>query len=85
MAGTFNTLITLRLLYELHNEDIQIKHGGYIQHLDYTHKSQKEYQQNYGVFWGFLDSNSSLTEKDIEVLKGPVHQKCFWSWDELKK
>ena len=36
MAGTFNTLITLRLLYELHNEDIQIKHGGYIQHLDYT-------------------------------------------------
>ena len=46
--------------------------------LDYTHKSQNGYQQNYGVFCGFLeDSNSLSTEKDIEVLKGHVHQKMI--------
>ena len=68
------------------NEDIQIKNGEYIQHLDYTHKFQKEYQQSYGVFCGFSeDSNSPSTEKDMEVLKGHVHQKCFLSWDELKR
>ena len=50
-----------------HNENIQIKIGGYIRHLDYTHKSQKEYQQNYGVFCGFLeDSNSPSIAKDIK-------------------
>ena len=72
------------MLYELHNEDIQIKNGGYIQHLDYTHKSQ-EYQQNYGVFCGFLeDSNSPSIEKEIEVQKGHERRKCFWPWGELE-
>ena len=57
-----------------------------VQHLDYTHKYQEEYQQSYGEFCGFSeDSNSPSTEKDMEVLKGHVHQKCFLSWDELKR
>ena len=73
-------------LYELYNNgDIQIKNGWYLQHLDYTHKSQKGHQQTYGVFCGFLEDSSSLsTEKYIVVLKGHVHQKCSWSWGEIK-
>ena len=67
------------------NEDIQIKSSEYLQYLDCTHKSQTGYQQNYDVFCGFFeDSTSSLTEKDIVVLKSHVDQKCFWSWDELE-
>ena len=68
----------------LHKKGIQTENGEYLQYLDYTHKSQKVYQQNYGTFCGFLmDSNLPSTEKDIEVPKGHVYQKCFSSWDEL--
>ena len=68
----------------MHNGDIQIKKGWYLQHLDYTHKSQKGYQQNDGVFCGISeDSNSPSTEKYIEVLKNHVRQKCFWPLGEL--
>ena len=51
---------------ELHNEDIQIKNAEYLQHLHYNRKSQKGYQQNCGVFCGFLDdSNLHTTAEDI--------------------
>ena len=62
----FNNLNCQGKLQELDNEDIQIKNGEYLQHLHYNRKSQKGYQQNYGVFCGFLDdSNSHTTAEDI--------------------
>ena len=73
------------MLYGSHNEDIQIKNGGYIQHLDYTHKTQ-EYQQNYGDFCGFLeDSNLPSTEKRYGSPKGSCTPKVLFVLGRIKE
>ena len=50
-----------------------------------TFTNLKRGQQNYGVFCSFLeDTNSTLTAKYMEDLKGHARHWCFLPWDELE-
>ena len=58
---------------------MKIRNDLYLECLDYSDISQKEYRRSYDEICGFLrDLNSLSIERDIGVPKDHVYRKYFW-------
>ena len=76
----FRLYYSLRLLFQLHKNNMKVRNNLYLQYLDYNDRYQKGYQENYDAFGDFVKDLDSLSIKtDIEVLRDHVFQKYFWS------